>query len=384
MRIAFDAKRAFQNNTGLGHYSRTLITALASMYPGHEYLLFTPRHTSLFDTSQFNNISVITPAAIHSKAFPSAWRSKWVTKDLVRENVNLYHGLSHEIPVGIAHTAIPSVVTIHDLIFERFPEQHKKIDRIIYRKKFKYASENADKVIAISAQTKKDLIELYKIPATKIEVCYQSCDPRFEKQVFEHEKSLIRKKYNLPAEYFLYVGSIIERKNLLTICKAMVRLKGVIDMPLVVIGNGGSYKEKVMKFITAHNLSASVIFLNDLEAANSAAFKTSADFPAIYQMATALLYPSLFEGFGIPVLEALWSKTPVITSDSSCMPETGGDGALYHEPYDFETLAEHMRTVAMDPQTSEMMIEKGWIHAHNFTREKTAAQVMKVYKSITA
>jgi len=382
MRIAFDAKRAFQNNTGLGHYSRTLIAGLASQYPENQYLLFAPKQTSLFDISTYKNLEVITPSSIHARTFRSAWRSNWVTKDLLKHKVDLYHGLSHEIPVGISKTSIKSVVTIHDLIFERFPDQHKKIDRMIYRRKFRYSSTHSNKVIAISKQTKQDLVDLYHIDANKIQVCYQPCNPIFETPRSEEEKKITRAKYDLPEKYFLYVGSITERKNLLTICEALLELKAELNIPLVVIGSGGSYKDIVKNFLNENGLVESVIFLNDFNAAEDEGFRTSSDFPAIYQMATSLIYPSIFEGFGIPILEALWSRTPVITSNTSCMPETGGDAAIYQDPMDHHKLAMNMKLVATDINISEQMKEKGWAHAHNFTLRKSVNDVMNVYKAI--
>ena len=148
------------------------------------------------------------------------------------------------IPIGLDKKGIPSVVTMHDLIFERYPLQYKWVDRMIYRKKFKYAIEHADQIIAISQQTKTDLIEFYQAPAEKISVCYQSCNPAFQQTISEIEKERIRNKYNLPAAYFLSVGSVIERKNLLTSCQALVQLKKEERLPLVVIGNGGAYKKR--------------------------------------------------------------------------------------------------------------------------------------------
>jgi Glycosyltransferase len=235
MNIGFDAKRAYHNGTGLGHYSRTLISSLAEYYPGHEYYLFNPKASSKFHLQQLKNIHEVLPG-FPSSLFPSAWRSSWVKKDLQKFNIDLYHGLSHEIPVGIQKTKIKTVVTIHDLIHERYPEQYNSIDVNIYNKKFRYACEHADKVIAISSQTKQDIIDFYKTPEEKITVCYQSCNPAFSKAISEEEKKRVTQLYDLPEKYFLYVGSIIERKNLLTICKALVVLKDDLNIPLVVIG----------------------------------------------------------------------------------------------------------------------------------------------------
>ncbi len=382
MKIAFDAKRAFKNSTGLGHYSRTLISSLAKFYPANEYLLFTPSKTRLFDTSGKSNIKVFEPVSSFHKLFKSLWRSNLVTADLKKNNVEIYHGLSHEVPVGISKTGIKSVVTIHDLIFERYPAHYGIINTFIHRKKIKYACANADTVIAISEQTKQDLIEFYKVPSEKISVCYQSCDEIFSTKKSEQDKTAIKAKYGLPEQFYLSVGSITERKNLLTVCKALNRLKDEQQIPLVVIGSGKKYKEEVKKYLQQNRIEHLVIFLSEHPASASPEYKSSADFPAIYQLAVALVYPSIFEGFGIPILEALLSGLPTIISNVSCMPETGGDAALYTDPFDDETLAAHMKLIANDPALAQQMIEKGFVHAQKFSIEKCAAAVMKVYNNI--
>lgn len=377
MKIAFDAKRAYQNETGLGNYSRTLISSLATLYEQHSYYLCAPKLTKRFDASAFENVHTITPGRYPS-AIKSLWRSSWVKKDLISNKVDIYHGLSHEIPVGIERTNIKSVVTIHDLIFERYPRQYKPIDNFIYHNKFKHACKHADQVIAISRQTKDDIIEYYGIPQKKIAICYQSCNPAFGQRVSNEELLRVRQQYNLPENFFLYVGSVIERKNLLNICKALNSIESQQSIPLIVIGKGGKYKQEVSAYCQQKNLP--VRFLSYEPAVNTyASFQSGADFPAIYQQALCLVYPSLFEGFGIPVLEALWSRLPVITSNVSCMPETAGDAAIYVDPYSVLALTKAMLDVAADPNLRSQMIMKGWEHAQKFTPEKCAADVMDVY-----
>ena len=382
MKIGFDAKRAYNNNTGLGHYSRTLIAAMATDYPENEYVLFTPALSELFDAKQYRNMQAITPSNTSDKIFRKNWRSRSVIHDLKKTGIDLYHGLSHQVPVGIDKTGIASVVTIHDLIFERYPEQHGRINVLLYRKKFTYACNHADAVIAISRQTKQDLLDLYHVPEEKIYTCYQSCDPSFAVKLSAEEKERIRQKYGLPERFFLSVGSVTERKNLLTICKAMNRLKDELQIPLVVIGSGRKYLDTVKEYLKKNNIEDRVIFLSGHEEAASAAFRSSADFPGIYQSALALIYPSVFEGFGLPILEALWSGLPAIISNVSCMPETGGDAALYIDPFDDIALAERMKAVATDPGLTESMREKGFAHAQHFTAEKCTAAVMEVYQKI--
>jgi len=384
MRIGFDAKRAYQNGTGLGHYSRTLIHSLANTFPKIEYYLFAPKLTGRFNSGLYPNVQTITPTHFPYNLLKAAWRSSGVKKELETLQIDLYHGLSHEIPSGIQHTNIKSVVTIHDLIFERFPSQYNPIDVFIYRRKCKHACKHADAVIAISQQTKQDLINIYEIAEEKITVCYQSCDPSYTQTVPENEKEKIRQLYGLPNQYFLTVGSIIERKNLLTLCKAMLVLKEEkINIPLLVIGKGDGYEKKVKQFVQDNDLQDLILFLSDHPVAmEHPSFKNSSHFPAIYQMAQAMIYPSTFEGFGIPVLEALCSRLPVITSNVSCMPEAGGDAAAYIQPFDEKDLAGKMKLISEDLDVAASMKEKGWQHAQRFTAERCATAVMNVYQKL--
>ncbi|MCB9045064.1 MAG: glycosyltransferase family 4 protein [Chitinophagales bacterium] len=376
MRIAFDAKRAFLNNTGLGQYSRNLLSALFAGYPQHQYHLMTPKMGTLFQPQQGGNIQVHTPQGLY-KAVPALWRSNGVRHDLQRLRVDLYHGLSHELPVGLQRTGIRTVVTMHDLIFERYPKQYKPIDVAVYRKKFRYAAAHADVVIAISHQTKSDLMSYYNVPENKIKVCYQSCNPGFAQPVSEEAQKQAREKYGLPQQYLLSVGSVIERKNLLNVCAALHSLKDRLDIPLAVIGTGGDYMKQVKEYITTHGLQDKVLFLSERPGGVS-----GADMPAIYHGAHAMLYPSVFEGFGIPVLEALWSSLPVITSNVSCMPETGGDAARYIDPQSVEDMAQAIYDVSTSTALRDDMIAKGLVHAQNFTPEVCASAVMDVYRSL--
>jgi glycosyltransferase involved in cell wall biosynthesis len=376
LNIAFDAKRAFQNTTGLGNYSRSLISALAVHFPEHHYFLFAPKQTALFDTAPFAGMDLVLPQRPLHRWFRGAWRSKYVVGDLQRHHIDLYHGLSHEIPFGIHRSGIRSVVTMHDLIFERYPEQYNPIDVQTYRRKARYACLHADKVVAISRQTREDLITYYDTDPAKIEVVYQSCDPAFAVTHPPEQLEAMRQLYGLPQQYLLYVGSVIERKNLLGIVKALHMLKGHIDTPLVVLGDGKGYKKQVKAFIAAHKLDRQVIWLNEQRR------PAYADLPLLYQGAQAFLYPSIFEGFGIPILEALWSRTPVITSRGSCFAETAGDAAQYVDPLDSASIASAIRRVMDDAVLAQDMKEKGWTHAFRFTPGKCASAMMNVYNSL--
>lgn len=380
MQIGFEAKRLFQNTTGLGNYARSLIDSLCKYAPEHHYHLFAPKETTLFHIEHYRNVSLHLPQTFFHKKLKSYWRSRAVTNDIEKQKLDLYHGLSAELPIGIEKLPLAKIVSIHDLIYERFPAQYNPIDVLISRKKTIHACRIADGIAAMSEQTKKDLVEYYNIPSSKIHVTYQSCHEDFLVRKNNSELAYVKAKYNLPEIFFLYVGSIIERKGLLKICQALATLPDKI--PLIVIGRGsGHYIKKVSNFIIANKLQSQVIFLNQQSGANDQGFISGSDFPAIFQSAKALIYPSTFEGFGIPVLEGISSGIPVITSNVSSMPEAGGDGALYVNPLDENEIAAAMQSILSDAKLCEKLVSNGRLHAQQFTKEKIAAQMIGLYKS---
>ncbi len=386
MNIGFDAKRAFLNQSGLGNYSRTLIRSLADYFPKYQYSLFTTRKGSP-DFAAFvsarKNISVIQPEKFVDKRLRSLWRSYGITKLLSENNMDIFHGLSNELPFNIHKFKGKKIVTIHDLIFLRYPKLYPLIDRKIYHKKFKSACELADIIVAISEETKNDIVNFYSIDPKKIKVVYQSCNDVF----YQHGSPSLRAslptsgspskgegwaaktrfKYKLPKNYLLSVGTIEERKNLLTIVKALTLIK---DIPLIVIGKKKSYFKKVQQFINENTLSDRIIFLD---------YVPNEELPAIYANADIFIYPSVFEGFGIPIIEALTCGTPVITTQGGCFPEAGGKHSIYIDPANHEQLAAEIKNILSSPELRKSMIEKGLEHSKKFLPETIAGEMMKVY-----
>lgn len=369
MIVGYDAKRAFLNNTGLGNYSRWLIKSMVQFHPENKYRLYTPhirdnRHKA--ELSKLKDICAVTPGRMF---LPSWWRSQGVVKNLRTDKVDLYHGLSHELPFGIKEGGIKTVLTVHDLIFMRFPQYFKWIDRLIYKAKLAYSCRTADRIVAISQKTKDDLVELLNIPASKIEVIYQGCDNAFTLYNSEAYRTQIRKKYNLPKRYILSVGTIEERKNLLVLVKALAQSKDSVR--LIVVGKATDYIEKVKQFINANNMADRVKFLHDV---------TFDELPVLYQLATLFVYPSRYEGFGIPVIEALCSGVPVIAATGSCLEEAGGPDSLYVNPDDEQDLARKISRVWNSPALRQQMITQGFEYAKNFGHQKLANQLMELYQ----
>jgi glycosyltransferase involved in cell wall biosynthesis len=229
---------------------------------------------------------------------------------------------------------------------------------------------NADRVIAISEQTQADIIHYFGIPEEKIDVVYQGCDMAFYQQWTETAKRKLAQKYRLPSSYLLYVGTIEPRKNLLQVIRA--RHLGKLDIPLIAVGRSTAYMKQVQEYITGHSLK-DITFLQDIP---------SGDLPGIYQMANAFIYPSRFEGFGIPILEALISRTPVITSKGSCFHEAGGQASLYVDPDNTDEMIHAIRLVLDDQNLRKEMREKGYTHALGFREEVIAENLMKVYRNV--
>lgn len=373
MKIGFDAKRPFCNSRGLGNYSRDTIRLLSEQCPQHHYALFTPKINESIEWS-YNEAcaSVERPHGLLShKILSSAWRTWNICDDIKRLDLDIYHGLSHELPYGIEKTRARRVVTMHDLIFLKNPELFPLFDRYSFKMKYTHGCKTADKVIAISEETKRDLIEFMHEEESRIEVVYQGCNPIFHQPVSQERLEKVREQYGLPKDFMLIICAIERRKNHELILEAMRHPQ--LDLPLVIVGRPSEYKKHLDELIHQYGLEERVIFLN--------ALPTSA-LPALYKMATVFVYPSLFEGFGIPILESLTMGTPVVTSEGSCFRETGGDAAKYVDCHNAEELAETLINVLQHEDVRQEMIAQGLTHAQKFSDEAIARNLMSVYNKL--
>jgi len=336
MRIGFDAKRLFLNNRGLGNYARNLLYGLEKFYPSNDYFLYTPRISNEYVSPALlncNNVHVETPLGI-AKHISSHWRSYKLGSAASQNKLEVFHGLAQELPRDIKKSKAKSVVTIHDMIFLKYPEFYKPIDRWIYFNKVKFAVHNADQVVAISNQTKNDLVETFKLPEERISVVYQSCNEVFYDKRTATELQNVREKWTLPEQFLLYVGALNENKNVLVILEALNNLKTKLDIPLVVVGHGEDYKKKMLAVARKNKLEGQLLFASEI------ADPSPLELSSFYQLASVFIFPSFYEGFGIPILEARFSGTPVIASNSSCLDEAGGEDSSYFNPKNTEELSE--------------------------------------------
>lgn len=363
MKIGFDAKRLFLNYTGLGNYSRTLVRNLQRYFPEHEYYLFTPRIEKNEDTQYFidnPNFTIVQ----YPSFFSAYWRSVGIVRYLKKLEIDIFHGLSHEIPFGLGKSGIRSCVTVHDLIFEKYPKLFPFIDRTLYHLKYKNSAHRADKILSISKSTSADIKKIWSIPEDKIELLYQPCG-----DAFYTEPHLSSKR-----DYFLYVGAIIPRKGLLEIVEAYNLLEKNYRIPLMIIGTGGAYLDEVKSQVERLGLTSFFIFKGQV---------SNKDLISYYDGAKALIYPSLYEGFGIPIVEAALRKCPIICSGTSSMPEASGPDAIFIQPGNPQSIEQAMKFCIDYPDKLENKAEKTYIYVdEKFNPRHTAHSLISIYQDL--
>jgi len=372
--IAFDGKRAANNKTGLGNYSRHIISLLAKFFPENNYAVFLPKENK---NPQFKEIleknpciKTVLPSSQIWRKLSSLWRVFSIKNDIIKLGNVIFHGLSNELPLTIKKTGAKCVVTIHDLIFLKYPQFYNFFDRKIYAHKFRKACENADKIIAVSECTKRDIIDFFGISNEKITVIYQGCDKVFKTEIPGEILQKIKQKYSLPDRFLLNVGSIEERKNALLIIRALPLLKE--KLPLVIVGKRTKYTLEVEK--EAERLGVK----NRVQIFDKVPFEDLAPF---YHLCEVFVYPSRYEGFGIPVIEAINCGVPVIAATGSCLEEAGGPDCLYVSPDDEKALAEAVEKFS-DKDFRLRAVEKSREYVKKFSEEIQAEKLMECYKKI--
>ena len=377
LKIGFDAKRIVRNGTGLGSYGRTLVHDLSN-YP-LELRLYAPdegradlrdqvyqKENIVFSVRKHHFLGGKTPFSALENAY---WRSRGILKDLKRDGIQLFHGLSGELPFGIHKSGIKSVVTIHDLIFLRHPEFYNPIDVKLYTWKFRRTLREADHIIAISECTKRDIIEFggTDVSEDKITLIYQSCSPRFNTSL-DSKISNINSKLG---RYVLSVGSIEPRKNTMLALKALHHLPD--DISLVLVGRHTAYTDKLTQYAKANGLEHRLHLLHGVP---------DADLPALYAGAECFVYPSVYEGFGIPIIEAISCGLPVVACTGSCLEEAGGPDSLYVAPDDAIGMADAIHRSLKGADDREERIKRSMEYIRRFSGTDVAGQVVDVYKKV--
>ena len=281
----------------------------------------------------------------------------------MRDGVDVFHGLSGELPAGLRRAGIRAVVTIHDLIFLRHPEYYHWFDARIYEWKFRQALREADHIIAISQRTRQDILELGGAQyADRISVIYQSFAPRFTTVVTPERRAEVRQRYKLPQRFVLNVGTIERRKNLAVAVEAVDLLPQ--DIHLVAVGRQTPYVRELPHSDRLHLLSG----------------VPDADLAVIYSLAEAFVYPSRYEGFGIPIIEAIAAGLPVVACTGSCLEEAGGPYSRYVSPDDAIGMAEALKMSPRGARGRQERIDLSRDYIRRFQGTDVAAQVAKLYE----
>lgn len=370
MIIGYDGKRAVSNMTGLGNYSRLVIERVALAEPLDKLLIYTPKlreNSRLAPIRSLHNVEFRLPPPQGFQG--SLWRSFGISNNLRADKVDIYHGLSNELPLNISKSGVPSIVTMHDVIYRTMPECYKPLDRKIYDFKYGRACRNADRIIAVSECTKRDVVRFYGVDPDKIDVIYQGCDESFRRQRSPEEIAELRQRLNLPERFILQVGTIEKRKNLEQTVRALSTLNPKIE--LVVVGRDHhGYKKHVDSIAEELGVTNRIHYYSGLD------FK---DLPTLNQAADVIAYPSRYEGFGIPVLEGLESMRPVVAATGSCLEEAGGPDTLYVDPDSPADLASAFNALIFGGREVVDMVKAGKEYARLFDTDTMAGHLLNSY-----
>lgn len=375
MNIGFDAKRLYNNFTGLGNHSRTTIDILTDYYPENTYFLYTPKvkqHNMMLSYLDKDYCQTVFPSKLIKG---SLWRTFGLAGNIKRDKIDIFHGLSNELPVGIHKCNIPSVVTIHDVAFKSFKNMYHWQDCQIYDMKWRYAIKHANRIVVISEFTKQELMRYYDVDENRIDIVYQPVNPSFYSNNTLPTEEINRQLSAYPDEFMLYVGSINSRKNLLGIVKAIELLPKDLRIPVIAVGDNSRYKAEVQQYIAEHNLENLVIFpAHRIE---------DSELHLLYQKARLFVFPSFYEGFGLPVVEALLKGCPVVTSNTSGLIEAGGPFSLLADPHSPEDISHKIQMVLTDDDLRNEMISGGKEFAMNTYHPRVLAErLMGIYNTL--
>jgi glycosyltransferase involved in cell wall biosynthesis len=372
MRICIDASPAVHHRGGFGRYVQELTTGLLALDPDSEYVAFYNHAAAALVDPPLDQLRHLT-----TRLTNRPWRLSVVLAYLTRTpqdrrfpGIDIFHATDNLLP---RFSQVKSVFALQDLIFRFYPETHNPPNRWFLTLMMPRFLKAADVVIAISQCTSRDAVRLYGLDEAKTRVIYAGVSPGFHARAPE-AISLVRQKYSLPENFILFVGTIEPRKNLTTLLEAYRALKNEgTGCKLVIVGRKGWLYEGFFRKLRELGLEDEVIFPG---------FVPDEDLSAFYTAADLFVYPSLYEGFGLPVVEAMACGAPVITSNTSSLPEVAGEAALLVEPTSVEELVAAVRRLLNDKGLQVEMAARGLKRAARFTWEDTARRTAEVYREI--
>ena len=369
MRIAIDARKL--RDYGIGTYIRNLLRHLSRLDHTTEYVLLCREEDCDVSATLGENFrTVLEPSPAYSVR-----EQLRIPLDLRRARADLFHAPHYVLP---PLTPCRSVVTIHDCIHLRFPQYlPNRIGYAYARGSLWAATHQADRVLTVSEASKSDILRYFRIPEQKIDVIYNAIDERFNEPPAAEAIERVKERYQLNDPFVLYAGNIKPHKNLERLIEAfhLFRRPGFEQVKLLIIGDEISKYATLRRAVHRLKLHKHVRFFG---------FVPDQTLAALYRLAAVFVFPSLYEGFGLPPLEAMASGAPVITSNVSSLPEVVGDAALLIDPYDLEALADAMRRVLSDEKLRNGLRERGFVRARYFSWERSIGRVRDIYQEVLA
>jgi glycosyltransferase involved in cell wall biosynthesis len=368
MRVAIDVRKL--HDFGIGTYVRNLVQWLSRLDRESEFVLFCQRE----DCDQIESLGPnFTPVPDRSANY-SLREQVTVPFGLARVRPDLFHAPHYVLP---ALTPCRSLVTIHDCIHLMFPQYLP--GRLAYayaRIFFRVAATRSARILTVSEASKRDILRFFPMPSEKVDVIYNAIDDRFRTPPDEMQMQRVRERYQLHDRFLLYSGNVKPHKNLERLIDAFhrLRLNGFADIKLLITGSEISRYSTLRRAVHRYNLHKHVRFLG-YQSANTLA--------SLYRLADAFVFPSLYEGFGLPPLEALASGTPVLTSNVSSLPEVMNGAALLIDPYDPESIAEGLAEILSNDVLRSTLIERGLARAAMFSWEESVRRVLAIYREVT-
>lgn len=368
--IGIDASRAvIAQRTGTEHYSASLLAALTTLPEAqeHSFRLYV-NMASAEEALERLGFDLPPKWQVVAAPFPRMWTHLRLSWEMLRKSPGVLFVPSHVVPLWHPRR---TVVTVHDLGYLEYPQSHTRFSRLYLHLSTLFSSRSARRVIAISEATKRDLVRHYRVPPRKISVIYHGRDPIFTPVDDAARKAEVTAKYGVRESYCIHVGTLQPRKNLGLLVEAWDILRGSMEQPpqLLLAGKRGWLYDSLFETVQARGLGDLVRFADYVE---------RDDLPALYSGALALTFPSLYEGFGLPPLEAMSCGTPVIASTASSLPEVVGDGGILLDPHDPHPWAEAVQRLIGDPNLQAELGRKGLERASQFTWERSARETLRV------
>ncbi len=369
MRVAIDARKL--HDFGIGTYIRNLLRHLARLDHESEFVLLVGEGDLDISAQLGPNFrTVLEPSPNYS--IQEQLHIPWTLR---RERPDVFHAPHYVLPFGVR---CRSVVTIHDCIHLMFPQYLPSRMAYLYaRASLWNAATRSSRILTVSEASKRDILHFFDVEPDKIEVVYNAIDERFWNRPDEGDVSRVRERYQLTSRFVLYVGNIKPHKNLVRLIEAfdLVRKRGLDDVKLLIIGDEISKLPALRRAVHSHKLHKEVRFLG---------YVRDETLAILYRLASAFAFPSLYEGFGLPALEAMASGTPVVTSNVSSLPEVVDDAAVLVDPYSVDAIADGLIRVLSDPVLAADLSRRGLMRARDFSWERSVARTREIYRQVAA